>query len=73
MNKPSWTIRRRYVFVGFSLGVAMIVTHMVSTLMGNEPLNNDLITGGVALVSLVLGTYVFGAAYENRSKENQDG
>ena len=34
----------------------------------------DLITGGVALISLILTSYIFGAAWEDISKEkNQDG
>jgi hypothetical protein len=37
----------------------------------------DLVTGGVALITLILTSYIFGAAWEDRSKtmneENQDG
>ena len=35
----------------------------------------DLITGGVALISLILTSYIFGAAWEdkNRKEENPDG
>lgn len=35
----------------------------------------DLITGGVALISLILTSYIFGAAWEDKSKkeENPDG
>jgi hypothetical protein len=37
----------------------------------------DLVTGGVALITLILTSYIFGAAWEDKSKypkeENQDG
>lgn len=34
----------------------------------------DLVTGGVALITLILTSYIFGAAWEDRGKkENPDG
>ena len=37
----------------------------------------DLVTGGVALITLILTSYIFGAAWEDKSKhskeENPDG
>lgn len=34
----------------------------------------DLVTGGVALISLILTSYIFGAAWEDIQKEkNSDG
>ena len=71
--KPSWTIRRRYVFVAFSLGVSMVIADISMRFMGIHDGSTELLNGGVAVVTLVLGTYVFGAAYENKTKENTDG
>ena len=71
--RPSWKIRRRYIFVAFSLGALMIIAGSIATLMNNDSATIDLIAGGVALVTLVLTTYVFGAAWEDKSKGNQDG
>ena len=51
----------------------MIIAGSVATLMNNDSATIDLIAGGVALVTLVLTTYVFGAAWEDKSKGNQDG
>jgi hypothetical protein len=37
----------------------------------------DLVTGGVALITLILTSYIFGAAWEDKSKysigDNEDG
>ena len=73
-SKPNWTIRRRYIFAAFALGVGMILSSVVA--VWQDKLGaGDLITGGVALISLILTSYIFGAAWEDKSreKENPDG
>jgi hypothetical protein len=73
---PNWRIRRRYIFAAFALGVAMIVA-AVMAIWADRMGAGDLVTGGVALITLILTSYIFGAAWEDRSKtmneENQDG
>lgn len=73
---PNWRIRRRYIFAAFTLGVAMIVS-AVMAIWDDKLGAGDLVTGGVALITLILTSYIFGAAWEDRSKtmseENQDG
>jgi ABC-type uncharacterized transport system permease subunit len=70
---PNWAIRRRYIFAGFAIGVSMIVA-AVFAILTDRLGYGDLITGGVALISLILTSYIFGAAWEDISKEkNQDG
>jgi hypothetical protein len=32
----------------------------------------DLVTGGVALITLILTSYIFGAAWEDKSKYSKD-
>lgn len=73
---PNWRIRRRYIFAAFTLGVMMIVSAVIA--IWDDKLGaGDLVTGGVALITLILTSYIFGAAWEDRSKtmneENQDG
>lgn len=73
---PNWRIRRRYIFAAFTLGVVMIVSAVIA--IWDDKLGaGDLVTGGVALITLILTSYIFGAAWEDRSKtmseENQDG
>lgn len=75
MKKPSWKIRRRYIFAGFSIGGFMLIGSTIATLMGTGVDVNDLVTAGAALVTLVLSTYVFGSVWEDRAykEENSDG
>ena len=73
---PNWRIRRRYIFAAFALGVAMIVAAVLA-IWADRMGAGDLVTGGVALITLILTSYIFGAAWEDRSKtmkeENPDG
>ena len=72
--KPSWKIRRRYIFAAFTIGALMLLSGSVAVLTNSVSSVSDLITGGVALVSLVLTGYIFGAVWEDKSKkENMDG
>ncbi len=71
--KPSWKIRRRYIFVAFVLGSLMLVTGSVATLMNNDSGTRDLITGGVALITLLLSSYIAGSVFEDIKTGEQDG
>jgi hypothetical protein len=69
MSNPKWKIRRRYIFAGFALGVGMVVSSIVA--IWQDRLGaGDLVTGGVALISLILTSYIFGAAYDDKRVEN---
>ena len=69
--KASWAIRRRYIFAGFTLGVGMIMS-AVAAVWSDKLGAGDLVTGGVALITLILTSYIFGAAWEDISKEKND-
>lgn len=72
-SNPNWRIRRRYIFASFALGVVMIGSAIVAVWQDRLGAG-DLITGGVALITLILTSYIFGAAWEDKSnKENPDG
>jgi len=72
--KPSWKIRRRYIFAAFSLGAVMLVAGSAAVLLNNDSATSDLITGGVALVTLITTSYCFSAVWEDKAKkENPDG
>jgi hypothetical protein len=71
---PNWRIRRRYIFAAFALGFAMILSAVVA--IWQDKLGaGDLVTGGVALITLILTSYIFGAAWEDikKNEENEDG
>lgn len=75
-SNAGWKIRRRYIFAAFALGVVMILSAVVA--VWQDKLGaGDLVTGGVALITLILTSYIFGAAWEDKSKyskeENADG
>lgn len=73
-SNSKWKIRRRYIFSAFALGVGMILSSVVAVWQDKMGAG-DLVTGGVALISLILTSYIFGAVYEDKTKveENTDG
>ena len=76
MSKPSWRNRRRYILASFVIGAVMLIGSTIATLTGNGANVSDLVTGGVALITLILTSYIFGAVWEDKSLhkgENPDG
>ena len=78
MTNPSWKNRRRYIFASFVIGAFMLVSGSIAALTDNMADISDLVTGGVALISLILTSYIFGAVWEDKSlhnskEENPDG
>ena len=72
MTKPSWKNRRRYIFASFVIGAFMLVSGSIAALTGNMADISDLVTGGVALISLILTSYIFGAVWEDKSLHNKE-
>ena len=70
MNKPSWKNRRRYIFASFVIGAFMLIAGSIAVLTGNMADVSDLVTGGVALISLILTSYIFGSVWEDKSLHN---
>ena len=70
MAKPSWKHRRRYIFGSFVIGAIMLIGSTIVSLGGNGSDVGDLVTGGVALISLILTSYIFGAVWEDKSLHN---
>ena len=77
MSKPSWKNRRRYVLASFIIGAVMLLGSTVATLTGMGVGVGDLVTGGVALISLILTSYICGAVWEDKTMhsggKNSDG
>ena len=76
MSKPSWKNRRRYILASFIIGAFMLIGSTIAALTGNITDISDLVTGGVALITLILTSYIFGAVWEDKSLhkgENPDG
>ena len=78
MAKPTWKNRRRYILASFVIGSFMLIGSTIAALSGNMSDISDLVTGGVALITLILTSYIFGAVWEDKSlhnskEENPDG
>ena len=71
---PNWKIRRRYVAGSWGIGAVMIVLGAVAV-WGDRMGAVDLITGGVALITLVVGSYIGGAVADDalQKRSNPDG
>ena len=72
MSKPSWKNRRRYIFASFVIGAFMLISGSIAALTGNMADISDLVTGGVALISLILTSYIFGAVWEDKTLHNKE-
>ena len=76
MSKPSWKNRRRYILASFVIGAVMLIGSTIATLTGSVTNISDLVTGGVALISIILTSYMFAAVWEDKTLhkgENPDG
>ena len=71
---PNWKFRRRYIALSWGLGAMMVVLG-AGAVFGDRLGASDLITGGVALVTLVLGSYIGGAVADDalQKRSNPDG
>ena len=72
-SNPNWKIRRRYVGASWGIGAVMIALGALAV-WGDRMGASELITGGVALITLVLGSYIGGAvADDHLQRRNPDG
>ena len=73
-SNPNWSIRRRYIAASWGIGAVMIALGALAV-WGDRMGAVDLITGGVALITLVLGSYIGGAVADDalQKRRNPDG
>lgn len=76
MSKPSWKIRRRVIWSSIIGGFGMISLGALG--LFQDKMTGELITGGVALVTLVASAYIgFGTVddkwHHTPEMENYDG
>lgn len=71
---PNWKIRRRYIAASWALGAGMIGLGALAV-WGDRMGASELITGGVSLVVLVVGSYIGGAVADDalQKRRNPDG
>ena len=63
-----WKFRRALIFGAYRLAVAMILFGAV-TFFFDSQVSNNLVTGGVAMLSIIVSAYVAGATYEDTKKK----
>jgi len=63
-GKASWKFRRKLIFGAYRLSFVMIIFGGI-TFFTDSQVSSNLIVGGVALMSIIIGAYVAGAAYED--------
>lgn len=68
---PSWKFRRKLIFGAYRLAFAMIVFGAL-TFFWDTSVSNNLVTGGIALITIILTAYVAGATYEDVKLRKQD-
>ena len=61
---PSWKHRRRLIYLSFALSAAMIIFG-AATYSSDTGVAQQLIIGGVALISIILTAYTAFATYED--------
>lgn len=76
MSKPSWAIRRKVIWSSIIGGFMMIALGAIG--LFQDKVTGELITGGVALVTLVASAYVGFATVDDKwhhmpEMENPDG
>lgn len=75
---PSWKFRRKLIFGAYRLSVAMIVFGAI-TFFYDTGVSNNLVTGGIAILTIIIGAYTATATWQdiklhnsNNDYENQE-
>jgi hypothetical protein len=61
---PSWKYRRKLIYGGYRLGFVMVVFGML-TFFWDTGVSNQLVIGGVSLISIILTAYTATATYQD--------
>ena len=63
-RSDNWKFRRRLIYGAYRLSVAMIVFGAV-TFFWDTGVSNNLVTGGIALLTIIVTAYTATATYED--------
>jgi polyferredoxin len=64
-----WKFRRRLIFGAYRLSVAMIVFGAV-TFFYDKDVSNNLVTGGIALLTIIVTAYTAAATYQDSKRRD---
>lgn len=68
---PSWKFRRKLIFGAYRLSVAMIVFGAV-TFFYDTGVSNNLVTGGIAILTIIIGAYTATATWQDIKMYNSN-
>lgn len=66
-GSEGWRFRRRLIFGAYRLSVAMIVFGAF-TFFWDTGVSNNLVTGGIALLTIIVTAYTAAATYEDAKR-----
>lgn len=70
-GKISWRFRRKLIYGAYRLSVAMIVFGAI-TFFWDTGVSNNLVTGGIALLTIIVTAYTATATYEDVKNRNEE-
>jgi Kef-type K+ transport system membrane component KefB len=68
--KDNWKFRRRLIYGAYRLAVAMIIFGAV-TFFFDTGVSNQLVIGGVAILTIITTAYTASATYEDAKKKEE--
>lgn len=66
-RSDNWKFRRRLIYGAYRLAVAMIIFGAI-TFFWDTGVSNNLVTGGIALLTIIVTAYTASATYEDVKK-----
>lgn len=70
-GQVSWRFRRRLIFGAYRLAVAMIIFG-AATFFFDTGVSNNLVTGGIALLTIIVTAYTATATWEDNTRLKND-
>lgn len=70
-TKDNWKFRRRLIYGAYRLAVAMIIFGAI-TFFWDTSVSNNLVTGGIALLSIIVTAYTATATYEDVKRQKDE-
>lgn len=69
-RSDNWRFRRRLIYGAYRLSVAMIIFG-AGTFFWDTGVSNNLVTGGIALLTIIVTAYTASATYEDVKKQRR--
>ena len=70
-RRDNWKFRRRLIFGAYRLSVAMIIFG-AATFFWDTGVSNNLVTGGIAVLTIIVTAYTAAATYEDAKRKRYE-